>query len=227
MFAPTEFQSIRNRCLKDFETLLENLNITPPDWSGNEYRIYERLDDDITEEICALTKSPSIIEGYTTLLNLGGVPYNFSEIDNELLAKIVAHRKEIIAAVRRESEDYNSPPPPAVSIEVAKIDNSVTPYSLKQHFLKEAEKIFDVVVKEFRALFVSSKSEHFDSVDEFVSNYIEPMSAGEERKIVLTIRKTAERRNEETSKPKFTADEIDRVLKILTDVDKIIKKIAR
>ena len=99
MFAPTEFQSIRECCLKDFETLLENLNITPPDWSGNEYRIYEQLDDDITRKICELMKSPSIIEGYTALLELGSVPYNFSEIDNELLAKVVNNRGKILSGL--------------------------------------------------------------------------------------------------------------------------------
>ena len=226
MFAPTEFQSIRNRCLPEFETLLISLNIPLPDWSGDEYRIYEQLDDDIKEKICDLMKSPSIIEGYTTLLNLGGVPYNFSEIDNELLAKIVANREKIIAAVRRDNDVYNAPPPPAVSIEVTKIDTSVT----SDQIAFKAEPNIRIAVRKCiesigNLLFASSKSERFNSVDEFVRNYIEPMSAGEERKIVLTIRKTAAR--QELPNPKFTNDEIERVLKILADVNEIIRKIAR
>ena len=57
MFVAAEFQSIRRLCLPALEKLLEKLSIPIPDWNGDEYRIYEKLDESITENICALMKS--------------------------------------------------------------------------------------------------------------------------------------------------------------------------
>ena len=96
MFVAAEFQSVRRICLPELEKLLKLLSISVPDWSGDEYRIYEKLDTELERKICTLLKSPSIIEGYTTLLKLGGVSYNFSETDNELLRKIVANKEKIL-----------------------------------------------------------------------------------------------------------------------------------
>lgn len=96
MFVAVEFQNMRSRCPSELETLLKKLSLSMPDWSGDEYRIYEKLDNDITKKICALMKSSSVIEGYTNLLKLGGVFYDYSETDNELLRKIVANGDKIL-----------------------------------------------------------------------------------------------------------------------------------
>lgn len=96
MFVAAEFQSIRRLCPSELETLLKKLSISKPDWSGDEYRIYEQLDNDITRKICAAMKSSSVIEGYTNLLKIGGVSYDYSETDNELLRKIVANGDKIL-----------------------------------------------------------------------------------------------------------------------------------
>ena len=50
MFVAVEFQNMRSRCLSELKKLLENLSIPIPDWSGDEYRIYEKLDNDITKK---------------------------------------------------------------------------------------------------------------------------------------------------------------------------------
>ena len=93
MFTAGEMQLIRKNCPKDFESLLRSLSISNPDFaSGDEYRIYEKLDNELEKKIGRLMKSPSAVEGYTKLLNLGGVAYNYSELDNELLAKVVANK---------------------------------------------------------------------------------------------------------------------------------------
>ena len=96
MFVAVEFQNMRSRCPSELENLLKKLSISKPDWSGDEYRIYEKLDNDITKKICALMKSSSVIEGYTNLLKLGGVAYDYSETDNELLRKIIANGDKIL-----------------------------------------------------------------------------------------------------------------------------------
>ena len=106
MFVASEFQSMRRICLPELEKLLDELSI-PVDWNGDEYRIYEKLDAEIEKKICALIKSPSIIEGYTTLLKLGGVSYDFSETDNELLDKIISNGDKILAAIREGNEKYD------------------------------------------------------------------------------------------------------------------------
>ena len=44
MLNASEFQTIRAKCLADFENLLRNLSIAVPDWKNeDEYEIYERL----------------------------------------------------------------------------------------------------------------------------------------------------------------------------------------
>ncbi len=53
MFVAAEFQNMRSRCSSELEKLLEKPSISIPDWSGDEYRIYEKLDDDITKKNCA------------------------------------------------------------------------------------------------------------------------------------------------------------------------------
>ena len=96
MLNASEFQTIRAKCLADFENLLRNLSIAVPDWKNeDEYEIYERLDDEITKKLCRLMKSSSIIDGYIDLLKLGNIKYDFSETDNELLSKIISNRCKI------------------------------------------------------------------------------------------------------------------------------------
>ena len=96
MFVAAEFQSMRRLCLPELEKLLRTLSIYVPDWNGDEYRIYEKIDTELERKICALMKSSSIIEGYTKLLKLGGIGYDFSELDSELLRKIVANGNKIL-----------------------------------------------------------------------------------------------------------------------------------
>ena len=108
MFTPTELQLIRKKSPTDFDALLSRLAIAIDNTSGDEYRIYEKIDDDLTRKLSALMKSPSVIAGYTTLLELGGIVYDYSETDNELLAKIVANREKILDAVRTQAAQYNN-----------------------------------------------------------------------------------------------------------------------
>ena len=106
MFVAAEFQSMRRLCPSELEKLLEELSI-PVDWSGDEYRTYEKVDAYITKEICDRMKSESIFDGYTNLLKLGNITYDYSETDNELLDKIISNGDKILAAVRKTNEKYD------------------------------------------------------------------------------------------------------------------------
>lgn len=105
MFTAATFQLIQKHCSTEFENLLGKLGIIP-DWSGDEFRIYDKLDADLTEKICGLMKSPTIIDGYMNLLDLGGIDYSYNEPD-ELLGKVVANKDKILAAVRKANKEYD------------------------------------------------------------------------------------------------------------------------
>ncbi|MBQ9487427.1 MAG: hypothetical protein IJU91_06480 [Selenomonadaceae bacterium] len=78
------------------ESLLDNLGIEKPNWNGdNEFASYAALDDKIVDSLCAKLKSESIIDGYTKLMTLGGLPFDYSETDNELLAAILTEQEKI------------------------------------------------------------------------------------------------------------------------------------
>ena len=95
MFTTATLQLMKKHCSTEFENLLGKLGIIP-DWSGDEFRVYDRLDSELTEKICGLMKSSTIIDGYMSLLDLSGVAYDYSETDNKLLRKIVTNGDKIL-----------------------------------------------------------------------------------------------------------------------------------
>ena len=248
MFVAVEFQNMRERCPTELEKLLEKLSIPIPDWSGDEYRIYEKLDDDITREICAAMKSSSIIEGYTNLLKLGGIPYDYSETDNELLDKIVSNGDKILNAVRIANDDYDFSPEPEViekpdltavnaeyfnpgdfifNLKTAKaLVKRDSPKSNAVHYLSDCltkAESFNNLLK-----FTGSRV-RIEDVNDFVQKIYSKLRDGEEHTICLTIKKKVERHKKEIPpaplKPAFTVHEVEDALKILIQVNEIIKKI--
>ena len=105
MFTTATFQLIQKHCSTEFKNLLARLEIEV-NWSGDEFRIYDKLDADLTEKICGLMKSSTIIDGYMNLLDLGGIAYSYNEPD-ELLGKVVANKDKILDAVRKANEEYD------------------------------------------------------------------------------------------------------------------------
>ena len=96
MFTVDEFQLIKKRCLPELEKLLQKISIPTPDFDGaDEFKIYDRLGGEITNKMCCLLKSNSVVEGYTKLLKLGKIGYDFSETDDELLEKIINNKEKI------------------------------------------------------------------------------------------------------------------------------------
>ena len=102
MFTLATFQLIRKNCQAEFEALLKKLSIKV-DWAE-----HDRLDAELTEKICGVMKSPTIIDGYMNLLDLGGIAYNYSELDNELLGKVIDNKEKILDAVRLRNAEYDS-----------------------------------------------------------------------------------------------------------------------
>ena len=101
MFTLATFQLIRKNCQAEFEALLKKLSIKV-DWAE-----HDRLDAELTEKICGVMKSPTIIDGYMNLLDLGGIAYSYNEPD-ELLGKVVANKDKILDAVRLRNAEYDS-----------------------------------------------------------------------------------------------------------------------
>ena len=119
MFTAADISLIRRKCLSDMESLLNLMKIPVPNWSSDdEFKLYDKLDDDITKKLCQLMKSPSIVDGYSNLLSLGNVKYDFGETNKEMLGKIVSNRDKIIQGAEQASKVpvvETSTPPPSTS----------------------------------------------------------------------------------------------------------------
>ena len=97
MFTAAEYRLIRGGCLSDLQKLLAMLNISEPNWNGgDEFRIYEKVDDEIINRVCRLMKSESIIDGYTKFMKFGNLHFDYSETDNELLATILKNKNSVM-----------------------------------------------------------------------------------------------------------------------------------
>ena len=80
MFTAAEYRLIREDCPKKLDSLLENLKIEKPTWNeGEEFEIYAKLDDEIISKLCEKMDSESIIDGYTKLMKLGDLHFDYSE----------------------------------------------------------------------------------------------------------------------------------------------------
>ena len=97
MFTAAEYRLIREDCLPEMKKLLAMLNISEPNWNGDdEFRIYEKVDDEIINRVCRLMKSESIIDGYTKFMKFGNLHFDYSETDNELLATILKNKNAVM-----------------------------------------------------------------------------------------------------------------------------------
>ena len=241
MFVAAEFQSIRRLCPSELETLLKKLSISKPDWSGDEYRIYEQLDNDITRKICAAMKSSSVIEGYTNLLKIGGVSYDYSETDNELLRKIVANGDKILRGLENlpkfvEVEVPSEPQPqPTPSRHSQPKTKTVTN---EEHITLKGPIILGVVliVVGFAGTFILGIGGIMLALLGVAS-----LIAGVRGKTVKTtttvpveekispppqpVNQPARQIVRKEVKPPFTRNELQKVLDVLAQVDKIVRAI--
>lgn len=125
MFTAAEFRLIREKCPEKLESLLDNLSIEKPNWNGdNEFESYAALDDKIVDSLCTKLKSESIIDGYTKLMTLGGLPFDYSETDNELLAAILTEQEKIQSNLTDKISTYEPVEPVEPTPEIEQYDYS-------------------------------------------------------------------------------------------------------
>ena len=110
MFTASAFSLMRQNCPAELNELLRLLKINyKPDWEhGDEFKIAEKLDDEINKKICALLKSDSDLAGYAKLLDMGGIGFSVSETRKERLGKILANRNKILQGAAAQTSDKNS-----------------------------------------------------------------------------------------------------------------------
>ena len=108
MFTSTELRNLKSKYKEDLVELLNKLDLTDlsaalsnviEEDGKNDFQSYDDyydLDNKITSKVCDNLKSDSIIDGYTKLLKIGKVNFNYDETDNELLNKIIENKQRII-----------------------------------------------------------------------------------------------------------------------------------
>jgi len=131
MFTAAEFRLVKSKCLSEMETLLKDMQIDVPDWNGiNEYALYNELDNKITDKICALMKSSSVIDGYGHLLKLGEIDYDMTETDDDLIDKIINNSSKIIY----NCQSY-APPAPIEHVQYEPVER----INIRFHNVKEID----------------------------------------------------------------------------------------
>ena len=244
MFTVAELQLIKKNCPTEFDALLNRLSISIARTSDDEYRVYEELDADLMRQICALMKSPSVIVGYTTLLDIGGVAYDYSETDNELLAKVVANKNKIQLGLERmpkfvevEVEEFLSEPQPIQS--TAPPQPKTKTITHEEHFTLKGPIILGsvLIVAGLVLMFMvgiggiilallgvasvmagvlgkTVKTTKTVLTDEKISLAPQPVRQSARKKIVR-----------QEKKPPFTPNELQKILDVLTQLDKIVRAI--
>ncbi len=125
MFTITEFRLIQKNCPEKLDALLNNLGITKPDLnSDDEFKIFAALDEEIISSLCKKMESESILEGYTKLMTIGGLKFNYSETENELLATILQNKDKIQNCLQNKNiEIEKNESPPKVDEEIFDYNN--------------------------------------------------------------------------------------------------------
>ena len=247
MFTAAQMQLIRDNCLEDFESLLRELSVSV-DWSGDEYRAYKKIDDELSRKLSARLKSKSVTSGYTSLLKLGDLPYSYNETDSELLSKIIANRNRILRGLEKTSESViiDTPPPQVQEpLNQSKVieQTRMETVTREEHIMLREPIILGVVVivVGLIAMFVFGKKIGGSIVALFglVSAIIG--LRGKNVQITKTVpvretifvpqpvvrqpvQKSAPVREEK--KPPFTRQELQKILDVLEQVDKIVRAIC-
>ena len=250
MFSAAEMQLILSHHKTDYESLLRDLSIPIPDWNkGDELRVYDDIDDKLTKELCGLMKSSTLYDGYTDLLKLGGVPYDYSETYNQMLGMVVANREKILSALQKQIDDHNKPEPePVERVEIEVTD--LKPFKKQTSDFKTAwknvknlvssklgsqkghsyqiicagiDEYIDKTEKKDNLFELSDDKRHLYSVDDFLNAYSNSGTCTVQLKITRTVERREEKNS--TTAPKFDVKEMEHVLDILERVDDLVKKI--
>ena len=237
MFTAAEYRLIREDCPKKLDSLLENLKIEKPTWNeGEEFEIYAKLDDEIISKLCEKMDSESIIDGYTKLMKLGNLHFDYSETDNELLATILNKREKIQECLQEKIDAYKkiSALPPEVEprefdyskvkIEFSRADFEIgIPMPEKKLTLKERKILsfpqdLATQIKNLICDYLREKEPH---------NVIEAIEVSVKTKNgIYSVKSSSRPKNiARPESPPFTPDKLSDVVKSLNLVEDIIKSI--
>ena len=221
MFTAVEFRLIRENCLADFQKLLTMLSISEPNWnSGDEFRIYEKIDDEIVNRVCHLLKSNAVIVGYEKLISLGGLKFDYSKTDNEVLATIIENKNIIMRG----------------ATQAAQLTQEKTVETKPQKTVKTVEKkillpgfIVVGVVLIIAAIVLVTQDLTIGAIVAGVLGFV-GLALGFNGK---TVKETVEvdgkpvqnKSTSVTSKAEFTNAEIQKVFEVLTQIHKIVSLI--
>ena len=221
MFTAAEFRLIQKNCPEKLDALLENLRIKKSDWnSGNEFKIYEKLDDEIVSRVCRLMKSESIIDGYTNLITLGGLQFNYSETDNELLATILQNKEKI---TRGAIQAAQSEPTTVTESQPQKVQKTIEKKVLLPGFIVAGIVLIiaGIALSDFIgtigagiAVILGLVSAALGFKGKIEKETVEVEGAPVQKKVVS-----------ETKIAPFTRTEIQQIFEVLTQINKIVRAI--
>ena len=221
MFTAAEYRLIRENCLADLKKLLAMLHISEPNWNdGDEFRIYEKVDDEIVNRVCRLMKSESVIDGYTKLMKLGNLHFDYSETDNELLAAIVKNRTSVISGA---TQAVQSTQEKTVETKPQKITKTVEKKILLPGFIVVgAVLILAAVILMIQDLTIGAIVAGILGFIGLISGF----NGKVVKETVETEGKPLQNKSAPvTNKAEFTDAEIQEVFGVLTQIHKIIRSI--
>ena len=221
MFTAAEYRLIREDCLSEMQKLLSMLNISEPNWNGgDEFRIYEKVDDEIINRVCRLMKSESIIDGYTKFMKFGNLHFDYSETDNELLATILKNKN---AVMHGATQAVHSTQEKVVEPKSQKITKTVEKKILQPQFIVVG------VVLVIIAIFLAIQDMTIGAIIAGVLGLASAAFGINGKTVTETITVDgAPVQNKTTSvtkKAEFTNSEIQKVFEVLTQIQKIISSI--
>jgi len=233
MFTAAEFRLICEDCPEKLDSLLENLGIKKPAWNkDDEFKIYADLDDEIINKLCERMNSDSIIDGYTKLMTLGDLHFDYSETDNELLATILKEQEKIQERLKEkiiESKKISALPPADEPVESDYSDVEIVfsradfEFGISKLVLKNREKL-----KFHQDLATQIKNLVCDCLrKEGNYNVVKAIEISVKTENVTYRPKfsTSQKNTAQPEKPPFTQNEFSEVVKSLSLVEDIIKSI--
>ena len=237
MFTAVEFKLIREKCPEKLDALLANLKIEKPNWNvGDEFRIYEKLDDEIVSKVCQLLKSNAVIVGYEKLLAMGDLKFDYSKTDNEILNEVLHFEKQIKNRLQEKLVEYEKISTLPPEVETVEFDYS----NVKIEFSRAD---FEIGIPSHNKKLVLSNREKLtlpqDLATQIKNLICDYLRIKENYNVVKAVEVSVKTKNgtypekssprqKNTARPEpppFTQDELSEVVKSLRLVEDIIKSI--
>ena len=165
-------------------------------------------------------KSESIIDGYTNLITLGGLQFNYSETDNELLATILQNKEKI---TRGAIQAAQSEPTTVTESQPQKVQKTIEKKVLLPGFIVAGIVLIiaGIALSDFIgtigagiAVILGLVSAALGFKGKIEKETVEVEGAPVQKKVVS-----------ETKIAPFTRTEIQQIFEVLTQINKIVRAI--